>query len=679
MYLDDYTKKEIKKIDFTKEESRAIRKKIKNNFAQKSSSNDRMLDLDCEVITSGLKCKISTFGDEFEKRNQFARDRDRIIYSNAFRRLEHKAQVYSHEKGDHYRTRLTHTLEVMQIARGIARNLGLNEDLTEAIALGHDIGHTPFGHAGEEILDQIMRGEDDLGGKLKYKMNYGGFKHNFHSLKILDVIERKYEDKIGLNLTWQVLDGILKHTKIKKRDKSTNKEKKWDLSRFVKNDRFFKPLVPDDIFFINPINKMDFEGYEILESTMLNLKSINLEHSLTLEGQVVDIADEIAQRQHDLDDGLRDIELRMDELDILIDTEKIIDKVIEEMILEKIGYDTIIKSKFCPSTFLLDEDYDDLKLLLVLKDLIHKSEVEEDIFKWKNRIRNVVSYFIHDVTQNTIKNINNKQCVFHKNNLLHREENLDYLISKKNFTHSSALLNYKRFWNRRNYAMSQCVIFSSTAEKFNKKIEQYIDKRIINSYNVNRFDGKAKFIIRQLFKAYYENPKQMNKTQLNYLSSLINYNMDNYYELNFSDGTRVRDIQFDSNDPEFILNLKDVSRLIKLLKLEFLLEDLNGPGINLDLAFLNEINGSMVKVSQKWGYLDNEEFELVILEDIFKKVNEMDRKSIMKEENKEICDKLLFIKCLIENHYSYLSVICDYIAGMTDNYAKSEYKKLYLV
>ena len=128
----------------------------------------------------------------------------------------------------------------MQIARGIAKNLGVNEDLTEAIALGHDIGHTPFGHAGEEVLDKIMRGEDDLGGKLKYKINYGGFKHNFHSLKILDVIESKYENEEGLNLTWQVLEGILKHTKIKKNKKT------WDLSRFVKKEHFFNPFVPTD-------------------------------------------------------------------------------------------------------------------------------------------------------------------------------------------------------------------------------------------------------------------------------------------------------------------------------------------------------------------------------------------------------------------------------------------------
>ena len=113
----------------------------------------------------------------------------------------------------------------------------------------------PFGHAGEVVLDKIMRGKDDLGGKLKYKLNYGGFKHNFHSLKILDVIESKYEDEKGLNLTWQVLEGILKHTRIKKKGKT------WDLSRFVKNENFFEPFIPADCSFKNPINLIDLEEY----------------------------------------------------------------------------------------------------------------------------------------------------------------------------------------------------------------------------------------------------------------------------------------------------------------------------------------------------------------------------------------------------------------------------------
>lgn len=132
--------------------------------------------------------------DKCEVRTDFQRDRDRIIYSKAFRRLKHKTQVFISPEGDHYRTRLTHTLEVSQIARTIARGLRLNEDLTEAIALGHDLGHTPFGHAGERVLD---------------RMASTGFKHNEQSVRVVSCLEK---DRKGLNLTWEVLDGIKCHT-----------------------------------------------------------------------------------------------------------------------------------------------------------------------------------------------------------------------------------------------------------------------------------------------------------------------------------------------------------------------------------------------------------------------------------------------------------------------------------
>jgi dGTPase len=128
-------------------------------------------------------------------RTSFQRDRDRIIYSKAFRRLKHKTQVFIAPLGDHYVTRLTHTLEVSQIARTIARALNLNEDLTEAIALGHDLGHTPFGHIGEEVLDELYN---------------GGFRHNEQSLRVVDLLEKEGQ---GLNLTWEVRDGILNHSK----------------------------------------------------------------------------------------------------------------------------------------------------------------------------------------------------------------------------------------------------------------------------------------------------------------------------------------------------------------------------------------------------------------------------------------------------------------------------------
>src|SRR5581483_2715038 len=136
--------------------------------------------------------------DECRLRTPFQRDRDRIVHSKAFRRLRHKTQVFVDPEGDHFRTRLTHTLEAAGIARGVARALRLNEDLTEAIAVGHDVGHPPFGHAGEQALDELLR-----------ERGLGGFRHNEHSLRVVERLER---DGRGLNLTWEVRDGILKHT-----------------------------------------------------------------------------------------------------------------------------------------------------------------------------------------------------------------------------------------------------------------------------------------------------------------------------------------------------------------------------------------------------------------------------------------------------------------------------------
>ncbi len=135
---------------------------------------------------------------EHDYRTVFQRDRDRVIHCTAFRRLEYKTQVFVNHEGDHYRTRLTHTIEVAQIARTLARALNANEDLTEAIAYAHDLGHTPFGHAGEEALRELMK-------------DHGGFEHNLHGLRVVDVLERRYPDFLGLNLSYEVREGIAKH------------------------------------------------------------------------------------------------------------------------------------------------------------------------------------------------------------------------------------------------------------------------------------------------------------------------------------------------------------------------------------------------------------------------------------------------------------------------------------
>ncbi len=178
-------------------------------------------------------------------RSEFQRDRDRIIHSTAFRRLEYKTQVFVNHEGDLFRTRLTHTLEVAQIGRSVARNLRLNEDLVEAIALAHDLGHTPFGHAGQDALNKCMK-------------NYGGFEHNLQSLRVVDVLEERYGAFDGLNLCFETREGILKHC-AKKNAKSLG-----DVGeRFLANQR------------------------------------------PSLEAQLSNLADEIAYNNHDVDDGLR--------------------------------------------------------------------------------------------------------------------------------------------------------------------------------------------------------------------------------------------------------------------------------------------------------------------------------------------------------------------------------------
>lgn len=182
--------------------------------------------------------------EEFrDNRPAFERDRDRIIHCAAFRRLEYKTQVFVNHEGDYYRTRLTHSLEVAQIGRAIARKLHLNEELTEALALAHDLGHTPFGHTGEEVLNRLMQG-------------YGGFEHNLQSFRVVDELEERYPGFNGLNLTWELREGIIKHASPYDAPTETMAE-------------FLPGVVP------------------------------------SIEAQIINYADEIAYNNHDIDDGLK--------------------------------------------------------------------------------------------------------------------------------------------------------------------------------------------------------------------------------------------------------------------------------------------------------------------------------------------------------------------------------------
>ena len=179
--------------------------------------------------------------EESAYRTVFQKDRDRVIHTGAFRRLEYKTQVFVNTEGDHYRTRLTHTLEVAQVAKTISRALGVNEDLTETVALAHDLGHPPFGHAGEKILNELMQ-------------NAGGFDHNKQSFRVVTKLEKRYTDWDGLNLAWETLEGMVKHE---------------------------------------------------TESDITDVKDFEPSWKASLEAQIANIADETAYNTHDLDDGLR--------------------------------------------------------------------------------------------------------------------------------------------------------------------------------------------------------------------------------------------------------------------------------------------------------------------------------------------------------------------------------------
>ncbi|WP_237151799.1 deoxyguanosinetriphosphate triphosphohydrolase [Oryzibacter oryziterrae] len=204
-------------------------------------------------------------------RTPYQRDRDRIVHSTAFRRLKHKTQVFVYHEGDHFRTRLTHTIEVAQIARALARALRLDEDLAEALALAHDLGHTPFGHTGEDQLDLCLA-------------PYGGFDHNAQSLRIVTELERRYAEFDGLNLAWETLEGLAKHN---------------------------GPLTTADR---QPIGKYASKGLPVAFLSYPGIWGLDLHTYASAEAQAAAIADDIAYDAHDIDDGLRAGLFKIDDL-----------------------------------------------------------------------------------------------------------------------------------------------------------------------------------------------------------------------------------------------------------------------------------------------------------------------------------------------------------------------------
>jgi dGTPase len=351
-------------------------------------------------------------------RLDFQRDRDRIIHSRAFRRLMHKTQVFIANKGDHFRNRLTHTLEVAQIARSISKALGLNEELTEAIALGHDLGHTPFGHVVERVLYEITTGNRS---NCEFNIpNCGGFKHNFQSVHLVDNIEQDSSGRTGLNLTLAVREGILKHTGSKIKMKSFNK------------------------------TTLEIEPYKAPVSyPTLDLTNMEVNRpSFTLEGQVVAIADEIAQVTHDLEDGIRSTILKIED--------------IKDTALIQYIYHQIKQEKS------VDWTLDTLKN--------SASTIRNTL------ITNMIGFLIYDVIDASKTNIAN---AFPDEKYPERYDHLiDPLISFSNNKDTNVKVMVEAF-------------------------EGLLTNLVINSQEVSTTDSKAEYIIVKLFKAYYVHPQQL--------------------------------------------------------------------------------------------------------------------------------------------------------------------------
>ena len=261
-------------------------------------------------------------------RTPFQRDRDRIIHSASFRRLKHKTQVFVNTEGDHYRTRITHSIEVAQIARTIAKYLNLNDDLAETLSLAHDLGHTPFGHAGEDVLNECMN-------------DYGGFDHNLQTIRIVMFLENKYLKFKGLNLTVETLDGLLKHNGIIK-----------------------------DYFYIKTI--IGIKNFK---------NKINFKRSPSLESQISAISDDIAYNNHDIQDGLRAKLFKLNDL-IQIDFFKEIYKLHRKKI-KSINNDILIYQIIRDSINLMVNDL----IKNTMKNLkIKKAKSVHDIYSCKDKL-----------------------------------------------------------------------------------------------------------------------------------------------------------------------------------------------------------------------------------------------------------------------------------------------------
>tara|TARA_B100001248_G_scaffold28189_1_gene18432 strand:- start:103 stop:1227 length:1125 start_codon:yes stop_codon:yes gene_type:complete len=338
------------------------------------------------INLSKLAVPIQSKGRFFKEiktslRNDFQRDRDRIIHSTAFRRLKHKTQVFVNTSGDHFRTRITHSLEVSQIARTLSKFFDLNEDLSETLSLAHDLGHTPFGHAGEESLNNCMR-------------NYGGFDHNIQTLRIITLLENRYYNFRGLNLSFETIDGLIKHNGPVKNLTKLNK---------ILGNNFFK-------------------------------KKIKFSLNSSLEAQLASISDDIAYNSHDLEDGLKSNLFKLKDLKNIPILDKIIVKHIKKT--NKYSIDLIIRQIIRE---IINEMVSDVILTTRKNIKINKIKNLNDVYKSKIQLASFSKKMkIFDIK---IKNFLKQKMYFHKK--VNSKTNYGRKVITKLFT--SIRLNPKKY------------------------------------------------------------------------------------------------------------------------------------------------------------------------------------------------------------------------------------------
>lgn len=400
-------------------------------FAAKESDTTRLCNLD----KSG-------------GRTEFQRDRDRILYSKEFRRLAGKTQVFVNGFDDNIRNRLTHTIEVSQIACSIARSLGLNIELTEAIALGHDVGHTPFGHVGERVLNLATNGCIPFFGfndQLPIKMK--GFKHNLQGVRVVSSLETHTKNEPGLNLTRYTMWGIANHTSVN-----------WKGCSYCKNKRchykFKNHLSPLTLYTCDGELSVGFYDETIYKSGI-----INDEHDWSFEALIVGLADEIAQRHHDVEDGIH--------AGVLVEND-IYEKIKDAMRAdEKTALKRVIDNK---NTF-------DRKSIIIA-GISHS----------------IVDLYVNEVINEAKKVFEKLFCEFPK-----LRKHSDFLLQKKE------IYDYLK----RERGIRSAISFSNDFKDFHDAFKEYTSSFVLYSDLAQSMDGKASFIIRQLLKAYTTNPQQL--------------------------------------------------------------------------------------------------------------------------------------------------------------------------